>query len=240
MTSTDNIWINAGTDQFHLPTGSPQVVRGVTGLVMPDLAHLRWRLQRVAPMLAGTRFSVSERDGAVEVTCPWGNRLRVHAPDRRFGPIVLGIPYVELATPPGSAAGIARFYREVLQARAQVNGAAVHVGAGQTTMLIFRETAELQPAFDGNHVQISLADFSGPHQRLLARGLVSEESDEHQYRFQAIVDLDSGETLVEMEHEVRSMRHPLYARPLVNRNPEQSNRRFAQGREALAWTMTPD
>jgi hypothetical protein len=31
---------------------------------------------------------------------------------------------------------------------------------------------------------------------------------------------------------VRSMRHPLFARPLVNRNPEQSNVRYAPGYDA--------
>ena len=66
---------------------------------------------------------------------------------------------------------------------------------------------------------------------------MTEESDQHQYRFQAIVNPVSGETLVEVEHEVRSMRHPLYARQLVNRNPLQSNRAFASGREAWAWSQ---
>ncbi len=48
----------------------------------------------------------------------------------------------------------------------------------------------------------------------------------------------SGETLVTVEHEVRSMKHPLYARPLLNRNPAQSNTRYAPGHEIQAWSMT--
>mgnify|MGYP001606736080 CR=1 FL=1 len=40
MTSTDNMWINIGRSQFHLPTGAPQAVRGRVGLVVPDLAAL--------------------------------------------------------------------------------------------------------------------------------------------------------------------------------------------------------
>ena len=31
-----NMWVNAGCNQFHLPTGRPQVLRGITGLVMAD------------------------------------------------------------------------------------------------------------------------------------------------------------------------------------------------------------
>jgi hypothetical protein len=240
MTSTDNMWINVGTDQFHLPTGPAQVLRGTTGLVVPDLAHLLRRLRRIAGKLGGTRFSFQERDGTVETTCPWGNRIRLHAPERRFGPIALGIAYVEFDAPPGTAAGIARFYRDILHAPARVEGATARVGAGQTTTLIYRETPDTLAEFDGNHIQISLADFSGPYHRLLARGLVSEESDQHQYRFKSIVDLDSGDLLLEIEHEVRSMRHPLYARQLVNRNPEQSNRHFAPGREIQPWSLALD
>ncbi len=240
MTSTDNMWINVGAQQFHLPTGPAQVVRGVTGIVIPDLAPLRQRLARIGPLLAGTRFSFGERDDAVDVTCPWGNRFRVHAPDEQFGPVALGIAYVEFAAPTGSVGGIARFYREVLHAAAHVghsaSGKFAVVTVGLHTVLVYRETAAPQPPYDGNHIQISIADFSGPHKRLLARALVTEESDQHQYRFQAIPDAETGEVLVEVEHEVRSLRHPLFNRQLVNRNPLQSNRQFAPGRESWPWS----
>ena len=76
-----------------------------------------------------------------------------------------------------------------------------------------------------------------PYRRLLERGLVTEESDQHQYRFEDIIDLESGRVLFTIEHEVRSMRHPLYARPLVNRNPEQTNRLYAPGHEELSWSL---
>jgi hypothetical protein len=59
------------------------------------------------------------------------------------------------------------------------------------------------------------------------------ETDEHEYRFIRIVDARDG-TLCALEHEVRSMRHPLYGRPLVNRNPAQSNRAYVPGRDAFA------
>ena len=32
-----------------------------------------------------------------------------------------------------------------------------------------------------------------------------------------------------LEHEIRSMTHPLYLRPLVNRNPAETNRTYAPG-----------
>ena len=114
MTSTDNMWINVGTAQFHLPTGAAQVLRGVTGLVLPDLDALLRRLRRVAPRLAGTQVRPShERDDAVEVTCPWGNRIRCHAPDpKRFGrsrsACRMSRSTPPPAAPPASRASIAR------------------------------------------------------------------------------------------------------------------------------------
>lgn len=237
MTSTDNMWINVGAAQFHLPSGPAQVVRGEVGLVVPSLDSLRARLTRVAPMLSGTAFGWQDSGDSVLAICPWGNRIRCHAPADRFGPVVLGMPYVRLDTPRGTAARIARFYQNVLGATARVAGDAAVVPMGTLTQVIWQETDAPLPSYDGHHLQMSLADFSGPHRRLLSRGLITEESDQHQYRFCDLVDPETGDVLVSIEHEVRSMRHPLFARALVNRNAEQSNRMFAAGREELAWTM---
>jgi catechol 2,3-dioxygenase-like lactoylglutathione lyase family enzyme len=226
QTGVDNAWINVGSSQFHLPvaSGPAQVQRGVIGMVMPDRDALIGRLRRVAGPLAGTRFGFAEQGGAVNVTCPWGNRLRVHAPDpARFGRMRLGMPYLEVEVAPGTVERIARFYRELLGAIVECGpnerGAFARVSAGLDESLIFRETTRERAAYDGHHVQVTLADFSGPHRRLLARGLITEDSNASQYRFRDIVDLDTAEALLTLEHEVRSMRHPLYGRRLVNRDP---------------------
>ncbi|MFO1302252.1 MAG: hypothetical protein U1F54_00890 [Burkholderiales bacterium] len=232
MTGVDNMWINVGESQFHLPTGRPQVLRGTIGLVLPDLAALASRLRGVEPALEGTAFRYALRDDRVEVSCPWGNRIRCHAasPDL-FGERTLGMAYVELDVPEGTASHIAAFYRDVLGAPARVEDRIAVVTAGPRQSLRFRETREPVAAYDGHHVQIYVADFSGPHRRLLERGLVSRETDQHEYRFIRIVD-DRGATQFELEHEVRSLRHPLCGRPLVNRNPAQSNRGYLPGRDA--------
>ena len=181
----DNMWVNAGACQFHLPTGPAQVLRGTIGLVLPGFDALRVRLAAVAPRLAGTRFAWNEADGAIDLVCPWGNRLRAHAPQPRFGSITLGMAYVELAAPPGTAEPIARFYRETLHGLASTGedtqGRFARIIAGPATAIVFRESAGGLPGYDGHHIQIALADFSGPHRRLLARGLITEESSQHQY-----------------------------------------------------------
>ena len=221
-TGIDNAWINIGCCQFHLPTGPAQVLRGVTGLVMPDLDALMARLAGVQLLLKGTKFAFTRRDESVEVSCPWGNRVRVHAPGAaRFGAMTLGMPYVEMDTAPGSTAGIARFYADVFSAVTRSGedaaGRFAHITAGPAQSLIYRETARALPPYDGHHLQIAVADFSGVHGRLLERGLITEESNASQYRFQDITDLATGKVLATIEHEVRSMRHALFARALLNR-----------------------
>jgi hypothetical protein len=236
MTSVDNMWANVGKSQFHLPTGDPQVLRGITGLVLPEREGLLRRLGSVKKHLEGTAFCFKEHNDYIDTVSPWGNRIRCHAPEERFGRMALGMPYVELTVPLGTAWGIARFYKEIVgtPSRVEQNGgppkAVVSVGADQC--LVFQETEATLGDFDGHHIQVYLADFSGPYRRLIERGLVSQEDDQHQYRFIDIVDLESNRPLFRLEHEVRSMRHPLFARPLVSRNPEQTNRTYTQGRDA--------
>src|SRR5512144_1263961 len=124
MTGVDNMWVNVGESQFHLPTGAPQVFRGTVGLVVPDVAALVTRLRSVEASLRGTRFSFTAQDGIVDATCPWGNRIRCRAADAtRSGARTLGMAYVELDVPRGTSSPIAAFYREVLGAPARLDGA---------------------------------------------------------------------------------------------------------------------
>ena len=242
MVGTDNMWINVGQQQFHLPTGKPQVTRGSVGLVMPDLEALISRLQAVSGKLAGTRFAYSVEDKHVRVTCPWGNRIRCYAPGPEFGDMTFGMPYVEFPVAPGHAAGVASFYATVLGAAVAVtsNGGAsvARARVGPRQELIFRETTEEILPYDGHHIQIYIANFSTTHRLLSERGLVSEESSEYQYRFKDIVDLDTGRPLFVLEHEVRSLLHPLCQRPLVNRNPAQRQATYARGRDAYVPGMS--
>jgi hypothetical protein len=239
MTGVDNMWVNVGRSQFHLPSRGIQVLRGQVGIVLPDLAALERRLQNVAPLLTETRFAWERRDSFIEVTCPWGNRYRCHAPAPEFGDSELAIAYVELNVPRGTAPGIIRFYESIMGAHARLEAGASQaavVATGAAQHLRFRETDRPPPAYDGHHVQVYVVDFSSPHRRLAERGLISEESSEHQYRFRDIVDPASGGHLFTLEHEVRSLTHPLYARPLVNRNPAQSNREYTRGHDAFRGT----
>ena len=216
MVGTDNMWINAGRQQFHLPRGRPQRFRGVIGLTVPDLDALRARLRRVAPRLDGTQFSWRREGAQIALSCPWGNRLRVHAAGGAHGG-PLGIPYLEMPVAKGAAAGIARFYRTVMGAPAEAGDGGVQVTVGPGQRFVFREGAGPAADYDGHHVAIYVADFSGPYRALAERSLVTAEDNPDQYRFVDIVAPRAKKPLFAIEHEVRSLHHPLYGRPLVNR-----------------------
>jgi len=156
---TNNMWVNIGKSQFHLPTGEPLVVRGHIGIVSPDREALLERLQGVKKQLKDTKFKFKEHNDYVEAICPWGNKLHIHEPDEnRFGKINLGIPYVEFTVSAGTADGIARFYKEILGAHTEVRGngggKAAHIEVGNKQEFIFRETDKKLPDYDGHHVQV--------------------------------------------------------------------------------------
>jgi hypothetical protein len=170
--------------------------------------------------------------------------VRCYEPDPdRFGRIVLGFPYVEFDVPVGTARGIARFYREMIGAPAEVangDGTVARVKTGRNQCLQFRETDRPLPDFDEHHIAVYIVDFSDPYRRLKERNLVNREDNQFQYRFRDMVDLDTGRLLFTAEHEVRSQTHPMFLRPLVNRNPAQTNRNYAPGHDAMSWAMAPE
>jgi len=233
----ENMWVNAGRQPFHLPTRpNAQVVRGRIGVVTPDLEQLRKRLERIRPRLDETHFECVADNGNLLVTCPWGNRFDcVEAVDTFRAR--LGVPYVEFNVPTGAAPGIAAFYDQVIGAKAELRGgsrptAVVRAGYDQS-LLFVEDQAEARP-YDGHHVAVYVTDFSGAHAQLEGRGLVTEESDAHQFRFKDIVDPETGAVLYELEHEVRSLGHPMFGRALVNRDPSITLLNYAPGAEHLS------
>ena len=233
---TFNMWINAGGQQFHLPKNNAQKFRGHIVVVVPDLEDLKRRFKFIDKPMQGSEFTWEEKKDHIAVTCPWGNQIHVYGPGQH-GNMSLGIPVAVMDVPPGTTAGIARFYREVLETPAERiednEGARAVVSMGTDQQFVFDETDEEIAEYDGHHIAIYVSNFSKPHAYLAENGLITEESDQHQYRFQRIVDPNSGEFLTEIEHEVRSLHHPMFKRNLVNRNPAQSFFNYRNGRDAF-------
>ena len=232
-----NMWANIGEQQFHLPTRAAQKICGYIGLVMPDLKALGERLAAVQESLKGTQFSWSAHEDHVAVTCPWGNRFRCHESDPAFADMAQGLAYVEFAVPEGTTAAIGGFYQNVLAAPAEIQSdgasAVAHIKIGRHQSLRFRESKEPVAPYDGHHIAIYVANFSGPYNFLNSRHLISEDVRNHQFRFQSIIDHSSGRVVFALEHEVRSLHHPMFNRHFVNRDPVQVQRNYRRGRDAL-------
>ena len=224
----DLLWINLGQQQFHLPAGEPQVIRGTVEVVVPSLNATQARLEAMAPRLGDTQFEIRPVGTSFEVVGPWGNRIRCHEATANQR-MQLGMRGIEFLVPRGSAAGIARFYQRVMGAHVAAGDDASKVRLGPYQALRFVETDEPIADYDGHHIAIYVSDFSHPHAWLLDRNLIVEDVKESEYRFQWIVDPDSGEPLFEIEHEVRSLMHPLYGRTLANRNPDQQMMSYTPG-----------
>jgi len=90
--------------------------------------------------------------------------------------MTLGMAYVEFDVPGGTAGGIAGFYRDVFATGARVEGTAAHVSVGIGQELIFRDSDAAAEAYDGHHIQVYVANFSGPYRQLVERGLLTEET----------------------------------------------------------------
>ena len=241
----ENIWLNFGRTQVHMPSRAvppkKERLRGTAGFVVPSLEELAKRLEYAGKEMKrvvgdARHFSYTVKKDCVEATDPWGTRVRCHAPSPEYGPVDLGLVYVDFDVSPGTAEGIARFYNEVMEAPAQASGGRAVVRVGKNQKLLFTETKAPQPEYDGHHIQVYIADFSKPYRWLLERGLVTMETDEAEWRFQWIVDPRDGRKLFQIEHEVRSMKHRLFARPLVNRNHSITNMTYQTGQDAFRGT----
>jgi len=230
-----NMWINVGSQQFHLPKQSPQILRGTIGVNVPSLKALEERLTRLekyfGDQFKNTLFDWQKDDKLIRITCPWGNRFQC-SEQNISGANSLGISWIEVNVRSGNSAGIARFYEEIVEAPSQCAKGVCTVNIGRFQELRFRESEATLADYDGHHIAIYLGNFSRPYKRLLERGLITIEPNAHEYRFQDICDPESGEVLATIEHEVRSMYHPMFARNLVNRDAQQSFLNYQAGADA--------
>ena len=221
MAGVRNMWVNVGTQQFHLPIGVPERFAGEIGVSFPDLDTLQARLNEIAPALAGTAFRCERDDGTLLVHDPWGRRYRMHNAHTLPSRNPLAIPYVEFWVQPGTAAGIAAFYRDVAGAPAELTNAggetAAHVFAGPHQSLRFREKRGEIPSGRALHVAVYLTRFWEVFHRMEELGLLYEGIRGEQFRFCDIPAPEGGGLLYSIEHEVRSIYHLDYRRPLVNR-----------------------
>ena len=235
------MWINCGMSQFHLPMGKPDVLRGTTGLVMPDRAKLAGAAHPGEKALDGTKFDFRESNDGVETVCPWGNRIHLHSRTQAASAASAWHALCPLRRPARHRGA----HRALLPRRAGSAGGGHEERrrprrprpGRREAVFYFRETDAPQPDYDGHHVQVYLTNFSRPYRKLLDLGLITIEDNDYQYRFRDVIDLDTKEVLFTVEHETRSATNPMYGRPLVNRNPAATNMDYKPGHDGMAWAL---
>lgn len=154
-----------------------------------------------------------------------------------------GIDYIEFLCPKGTAQKIATFYESVLDATTTVltlptDGLSIAIiGIGDIDetgkadqSILFRETTGSIPEYDGHHIAMyvgeSMADFEQAYRNANLADIVwcnprfSDQADtlekariEQQFRFKDIVDMETGERIFELEHEMRSIHHSAWPGP---------------------------
>ena len=237
MVSDTNMWVNVGRSQFHLPSGAPQVLRGHTGIVIAGREALLERLASVAKKLEGTAFAFSEHNDYVEAICPWGNRVRCYEPDAaRFGRITLGIPYVEFDVPVGHReSASARSILQIMGMPAELHERRRRRGARQGRQGSVSAIPRDRPARSRNSTAItcrstsrifrSLPPAAGARPDLAGRQPVSIPLSRHHRPRRTAGTCSRSST------RCAAPRTRCIMRPLVNRNPAETNRTYAPGHE---------
>ena len=115
-----------------------------------------------------------------------------------------------------------QFYEEIIGAQSlDLGDETCTVGMGYHQSLRFQESSSSQD-YDGHHIAIYVNGFVDMYHRLSQRSLIymnprfpqfnysTEEQAVHhnEFRFLDIIDVDTGEVVYQLEHEIRSLAHP--------------------------------
>ena len=226
-----NMGINVGLQQFHLPRrervageGTPPF-QGLIGIVHPDIDGARERLATLEEMgaLANSPYQwETVPDGAL-ITSPFGYQLQLHTPGSLDFEKVLGIAYVEVYVPTGSSPRIGAFYEKIVGAPVRLNGqgsepsAIVYSGPHQELRFVERDLEDYQT--HNMHVSYHVTHYNQLRRELREHDAILGDGQGEVFFFDKIYDPENGETIFQMQNEVRSVYHPDFMRPLINRWP---------------------
>lgn len=149
-----------------------------------------------------------------------------------------GIRFLEIACPTDKAGAIAKFYRDVMGCTVlEVSPdeadntrkimAIVSVGPGVNLVFVENDELTLQDsaAMEGIHICIYVQTFQALYNRLSKLNLIwtnprflhldscdswEEAAQSRTLRFKHVIDLETGEKLLELEHETRPLQHGQY------------------------------
>jgi hypothetical protein len=227
-TDETNFGVNVGQQQFHLPTGGPTPpFPGLVHLVSPDLPMIVTRLRRLeqAGKFDGTPFSLEQTADALDIVTPFGPKLRIVSPADKVFHKPLGIYQVDLLIPQGTADGCAAYYSGVLGAPAEVQivagrrSAVVVMGPNQRVIFSESEPSGFDFDYRSFHLAFYISHYNQTAAKIEAGGGIKGKAGASQMFSTKVFDPRTGETLFLLENEVRSVYHPDFMRPLINRWP---------------------
>ena len=188
MTSIDNMWVNVGHSQFHLITGKPQHLRGRTGLVIPDREALLQRLEQDEEAARGHALRLQGARGPCRDHVPVGQQ----APDpraRQLRPHAArhALCRVRRAGGLGQGASPTSTARSSRRRRASMRRATCRRRASRSARR--RSWCSARPRRSSRPTTAITSRSTSPTSRgrtsaLLERKLVTEESNQYQYRFE--------------------------------------------------------
>lgn len=222
-----NIGINIGMQQFHLPRrGNPTPpFQGIVGLIIPEARLIKARLDRLRRLgkFDDTPYSYKVERGVPMVTSPFGVRLRLHAAGTLPFLRPLGIAYVDLFVPPGTAEAIANFYRVVMEAPVTVlrsgklKTATINMGAYQFVNFIEKEMDDYN--LYNFHISYYVSRYNEIRARVAKQGSMVSDGIGQNFFFDDIFDPKSDQMIFRFQQEPRSVYHEDFMRPLINRWP---------------------
>lgn len=186
---------------------------------------------------AGDPTNVDKRQPIISSTdvAEWGNAAEKFGREESD---CRGIDYVEFDCPHSTAERIALFYEAVFDATttyipgeagasdiAIVAFGEIDSSGKSDQSLIFRESNGEMREYDGHHIAMyvgeSAEDFYQAFRNAKLANIVwcnprfsdqvqtlDQAEEEKQFRFKDIVDMETGEKIFELEHEIRSIGHP--------------------------------
>eukprot|EP01004_Peranema_trichophorum_P006879 NODE_5679_length_983_cov_43.674419_g5100_i0.p1 GENE.NODE_5679_length_983_cov_43.674419_g5100_i0~~NODE_5679_length_983_cov_43.674419_g5100_i0.p1 ORF type:complete len:281 (+),score=36.28 NODE_5679_length_983_cov_43.674419_g5100_i0:105-845(+) len=205
--------------------------------------NLKWELLTSSATIRTSAHPILGHDPCIKVIGPCGNTFLIYEQSTIYPSCSgFGMPFLELICESCTLPHIESFYRDILEAKVsrssltcnngQVNAVIVCVGPGQC--FIFRQvtSGEKLIPYDGYHVCIYVADFTNTLLRAKKAGLLyanemnadkAQDLDEamkwKQFRTLDLRGFTYFEKCMKIEHEIRSMTHTSFMRPLINRTP---------------------
>ncbi|MEM7463583.1 MAG: hypothetical protein AAF362_12995 [Pseudomonadota bacterium] len=222
-----NMGINVGLQQFHLPRRGEQTppFHGVVGLVVPEIAGIKKRLDLLEELgkFKGTPYHWEEQNKSVLLTSPFGVQFQLHQADTIPFLRPLGIAYVDISVPPDTADGIAKFYVQIARAPVDVIDAegskSAVISAGPFQQIRFVERDQADYSTHSMHISYHATNYNELRESVAAHGSLMGAGQGEVFFFDKLFDPDTGDVIFTINNEVRSIYHPDFMRPLVNRWP---------------------